>query len=72
MEKEEFLFLNKASFKILSFFLPWAYPYLSDLTVITFSSFFNELFVLGHLLFIRERNTIDTLKGIILGITQKV
>lgn len=40
--------------------------------MITLSSLFNKLLVFSHLLLVREGNTIETLEGVVLGITQEV
>ena len=45
---------------------------LADLSVISLRSFFQELLVFGHLLLVWERNTVDTLKRVIVLITQEI
>lgn len=45
---------------------------LSNLAMVALSGLLQELFVLSHLLGVGERNTIDTLKRVVLGITQEV
>lgn len=45
---------------------------LSNLAMVTLGGFFQELLVLSHLLGVRERDTIDTLERVVLGITQEV
>ena len=45
---------------------------LSDLAMVALGSLLQELLVLSHLLGVGERNTIDTLERVVLGITQEV
>jgi hypothetical protein len=53
------------------FFFGWG-VYFSDFTVVTFCGFGEVVFVFGHLFFIGETNSVDSLHGIILGITKPV
>lgn len=44
----------------------------ADLAMITLGRLFKEFLVRGHLLAIRERDTIDALQGVIVAVTEKV
>ena len=45
---------------------------LSDLAMVTLRSLFEDLLVLSHLLGVRERDTVDSLERIILGVSQEI
>ena len=47
-------------------------PYLSEFSVIALSGLFHKLLVLVHLLLIRKRDTVDTLQGIVGGVSEEV
>ena len=69
VEEEEFLFLQKNQFLSCFWFRK---PHLANLTVISLGSFRKESFVLRKLLLIWERDTVDTLQGVIFGVTKEV
>ena len=46
--------------------------YLSNLSVISLGGFFEEMLIFGHLLLIWERDTVDTLQGVVFGVTKEV
>ena len=48
------------------------HTYLADLSVVTLGSFLKEVLVLGHLLLVREGDTINPLKRVIVGVPQEV
>ena len=61
MEEEQILFLIvSAELYTLS------QAYQTNLSVITLGSFFDKLFVFLHLLVIGERDTVDSLQGVVL------
>ena len=69
VEEEQFLLLQKNQH--LSFF-QFRNPHLANLTVISLGGFRKESFVLRKLLLIWERDTVDTLQGVVFGVTKEV
>src|SRR5690606_13298029 len=45
---------------------------LADASMVTFGGFFEEFLVLCHALLVREANTVDSLKRVILWVAEKV
>jgi hypothetical protein len=66
MEEEELLFLHDYCVVL------WNGEYHSNFTMIPFRSFFEEMLILGHLLFIWKGDTIDSLERVILGVAKPV
>ena len=48
------------------------FTYLADLPVVALRGFLQEVLVLGHLLLVREGDTVDTLQRVVLRVTQEV
>ena len=46
--------------------------YLANLPVVTLRGFLEEVLVLGHLLLVRERDTVDTLQRVVLRVSEEV
>ena len=46
--------------------------YLANLPVVTLRGFLEEVLVLGHLLLVREGDTVDTLQRVVLGVAEEV
>ena len=48
------------------------FAYLADLPVVALRGFLQEVLVLGHLLLVREGDTVDTLQGVVVRVTKEI
>ena len=51
---------------------PADFAYLADLPVVALRGLLKEVLVLGHLLLVRERDTVDTLQRVVLRVSEEV